>query len=60
MNKLLDLRFVIGLFFSVVGLLLIIYFLLDAKEGPAKVNAVCGGLFLLFGLGMVLLSYKKE
>jgi hypothetical protein len=60
MNKLLDLRFVIGLFFSVVGLLLIIYFLLDTKEGPAKVNAVCGGLFLLFGLGMILVSYKKE
>lgn len=60
MNKLLDLRFVIGLFFAIIGLLLVIYFLMDTKEGPAKVNAVCGGLFIVFGLGMILLSYKSD
>lgn len=60
MNKLFDLRFVIGLFFSVVGLLLLIYSFMEAAARTQIINRWCGGLFLLFGILMVLLSLKKD
>jgi hypothetical protein len=60
MNKLFDLRFVIGSFFSITGILLLIYgFLIESKQlGP--VNRWCGGLFLIFGVIMIILSLQKE
>jgi hypothetical protein len=61
MKKLLDLRFVIGMFFIIVGALLEIYYLSGANSGNPDnyVNAWCGAIFLIFGVSMVLLSRKK-
>lgn len=58
MNKLLDLRFVIGLFFIATGILLAGYYFHSGKsfgEYPA-VNLWCGIGFLCFGVFMVILS----
>lgn len=59
MEKLFDLRFVIGLFFTVVGLLLLGYHFLDSMVTEEMVNLWTGGIFLLFGVFMVVLSYKQ-
>jgi hypothetical protein len=61
MNKLFDLRFVIGLFFLIIGLLLIGYsFLSDATEYKKEVNLYCGLLFSSFGLLMFALKKKNK
>lgn len=61
MNKLFDLRFVIGLFFLIIGLLLLGYaFLSDVAEYKMKVNLYCGLLLVSFGLLMFALKKKKE
>lgn len=61
MNKLFDLRLVIGLFFLVVGTLLLGYALLSSEIAgyEKKVNLYCGSLLTAFGAGMLLL-YKKK
>jgi hypothetical protein len=60
MNKLFDLRFVIGSFFSIIGILLLIYgFLIEAGAG-SPVNKWCGGAFVVFGVIMILLSLRKD
>lgn len=59
MNKLFDLRFVIGVFFAVVGLVLLIYAFLT-KETGQSVNQWCSGLFILFGTVMIFLSFEKD
>lgn len=58
MNKLIDLRFVIGIFFLIIGLLLLIYHFM--KESATDVNLWCGAVFGAFGLLMVLLSFQKD
>ncbi len=59
MNKLFDLRFVIGSFFSIVAVILLIDgFIFSAGRG-AGINRWCGALFLVFGVFMVLLSLRK-
>lgn len=62
MKKLLDLRFVIGMFFTVIGVLLIIYHFAGTanKLFNVTVNMRCGILFLVFGIGMVTLSYLHK
>ncbi|TDE44875.1 hypothetical protein E0I26_06970 [Flavobacterium rhamnosiphilum] len=61
MNKLFDLRFVIGLFFLIIGLLLIGYsFLSDATEYKKEVNLYCGLLFSSFALLMFMLKQKNK
>jgi uncharacterized membrane protein HdeD (DUF308 family) len=61
MNKLFDLRFVIGLFFLIIGLLLIGYaFLWDTTEYKKEVNLYCGLLLSSFGLLMLLLKKKNK
>lgn len=56
-DKFLDLRFVIGLFFVLTGLLLLLYGWLH----PATTaNLWSGGLFVIFGGIMILLSFKKQ
>jgi|YelNatPaOPRAMG01_1025707.scaffolds.fasta_scaffold20496_5 hypothetical protein len=61
MKKLLDLRFVIGLFFFIVGVLLTIYFILNLKQKTnASINIKCGVSFVVFGVIMIFLSYIQE
>ena len=62
MKKLLDLRFVIGAFFTIVGCLLVIYYFVKASGelAAASVNIWCGGLFVLFGISMIILSYVQK
>ena len=55
MKKLFDLRFVIGLFFSVTGVLLSIYHQYSGETN--QINLWCGLIFLVFGISMILLSY---
>ncbi len=58
MNKLLDLRFVIGLFFLATGALLTGYYFFSGKSSSEypSVNLWSGIGFLCFGAFMVLLS----
>jgi hypothetical protein len=60
MNKLFDLRFVIGAFFSIVGILLLIYGFLIETEAGRDVNRWCGAFFLIFGILMIILSLQKD
>ncbi|HSQ44929.1 MAG TPA: hypothetical protein VLM16_08025 [Ginsengibacter sp.] len=62
MKKLLDLRFVIGIFFAVVGTLLLIYDLTTAqnKSMDTSVNTWSAILFLAFGIVMIVLSYTNK
>ena len=62
MKKLLDLRFVIGAFFAIVGCLLAIYHFTGAPPAlmSKSVNIWCGTLFILFGAGMIALSYLQK
>lgn len=62
MKKLYDLRFVIGAFFAIVGSLLVIYHFMGASsvKAASPVNVWCGGLFILFGAGMIALSYLQK
>lgn len=61
MKKLLDLRFVIGLFFLIVGALLTFYFILNLKQQTnASINIKCGVSFVIFGVIMIFLSYIHE
>lgn len=55
-NKLFDLRFVIGSFFTIVGLLLLIYSFMDGEA----VNRWCGIIFILFGVFMIVISLQKD
>lgn len=57
--NLFDLRFVIGIFFLVLGLLLTIYGLVVYGQAHAMLNIICGLLFILFALIMILLSRRK-
>lgn len=60
MNKLFDLRFVIGAFFTIVGALLLIYALVSDGQELKTVNGWCGGVFLVFGAFMIFLSFRKD
>ena len=62
MNKLLDLRFVIGLFFVILCVLLLGHsFLAADSSGDARsINRLCGVVFGVFGVLMVVLSFRKD
>ena len=62
MKKLLDLRFVIGMFFTIIGALLAIYHFTGTVNVAlnTSVNIWCGVLFMLFGTGMIVLSYARR
>lgn len=62
MNRLLDLRFVIGIFFIIVGLLLLIYHFTGKKDAAmdTAVNLNTGIVFLLFGVFMIFISLRKK
>ena len=60
-NKLLDLRFVIGLFFMVVGALLSGYSFISAstEETVERLNRWCGIVFILFGIFMNVMVWLQ-
>jgi uncharacterized membrane protein len=60
MNRLIDLRFVIGLFFLVVGIILLTYSFITAVENAVSINRWCGIVFIVFGVFMLALSFKKD
>ena len=61
MNKLVDLRFIIGFFFFLIGMLLLGYILFDSRTIDSNtINFSCGLLFTTFGLAMIFLSFLKK
>ena len=62
LNKLLDLRFVIGVFFTLIGLLLLVYSFTTggATESAGSVNRWAGVVFTIFGILMIVMSFRKE
>ena len=60
MDKLLDLRFVIGVFFTIVGVLLLGYSFTNENYHAQETNRWCGIIFLVFGIVMILLSLRKN
>jgi hypothetical protein len=59
MNSFSDLRFVIGLFFSIIGALLIIYYFLFSINREVE-NLYCGVLFLIFGCIFLAINKKSS
>ena len=59
LSKLLDLRFVIGVFFTLIGFLLLVHSFVVSAEGEF-VNRWAGVVFLIFGVLMIVLSFGKE
>lgn len=53
-KKLNDLQFVIGLFFSIVSLILLFNVMLGTNVA-GKLNIYTGVIFMIFGLGMMLI-----
>jgi hypothetical protein len=53
-KKLNDLQFVIGLFFTVVSIILLLSVFLTSNPG-GKLNELTGSGFLVFGLAMMLI-----
>jgi hypothetical protein len=53
-KKLNDLQFVIGLFFSIVSLILLFNVMLGTNVN-GKLNIYTGAVFLVFGLAMMLI-----
>jgi len=60
MNKFFDLRFVIGIFFLAVGILLLIYSFTNPTIEHATVNRWCGIAFMVFALTMIALAFGKN
>lgn len=60
MHKFLDLRFVIGIFFLIVGILLLIYSFTNPTISHAAVNRWCGISFVVFAIVMLILSIDKK
>lgn len=60
MNKFFDLRFVIGVFFLAVGILLLIYSFTNETVTHASVNRWCSIFFIVFAIVMMLLSIDKK
>lgn len=59
MKKLFDLRFVIGIFFLVVGVILLGYGFIAPASAASCVNLWCGGIFVVFGAFMIILAYRR-
>ena len=60
MSKLFDLRFVIGVFFLAIGILLLIHSFVADEQAVQGVNRWCGVAFTLFGALMITLSLRKD
>ena len=60
MKKFTDLRFIIGLFFSLSGLILLLTYFIVTESNHPKLNLYSGALMLAYGLVMLLLFYKGD
>jgi cytochrome c biogenesis protein CcdA len=61
MNKLFDLRFVIGLFFTIIGIVILIYsFITTTDTDRQNINQWGSVAFVIFGICMILLSLRKD
>ena len=60
MNKFFDLRFVIGVFFLAVGILLLIYSFTNETVSHAAVNRWSSITFIVFAVIMMLLAFDKK
>lgn len=60
MNKIFDLRFVIGSFFTIIGILLLIFSFMNSPGLQQDINRWCGIAFILFGIFMIILSLRKD
>jgi uncharacterized membrane protein HdeD (DUF308 family) len=60
MKKITDLRFIIGMFFSLSGLILLLTYFVAAESNHPVLNLYAGGVMLVFGLVMLLLFYKGD
>jgi hypothetical protein len=60
MQKFTDLRFIIGLFFSLSGFILLLCYFIDTQSKHPELNLYSGVVMLLFGLLMLLLFYKGD
>ncbi len=58
-KRLSELNFVIGLFFTIVSLILLTDTVFN-KESSGKMNLYTGVVFLIFGLFMILIKTKKS
>lgn len=59
MNKLFDLRFVIGAFFVIVSILLLVH-RMTAGDDPQHINKWTAVVFAAFGVLMIALSLVKD
>jgi len=60
MQKFTDLRFIIGLFFSLTGLILLVSYFMATESNHPVLNLYSGGVMLVFGLVMLVLFYKGD
>jgi hypothetical protein len=60
MKKFFDLRFVIGIFFLAIGLLLLIYSFFNTAVVHSQVNRWSAVFFLAFAIIMILMSFDKK
>jgi cytochrome c biogenesis protein CcdA len=61
MNKLIDLRFVIGLFFTIIGILILVYsFVTKVDVDNQSVNRWGSIAFIIFGVVMIIISLGKD
>lgn len=60
MNKFFDLRFVIGLFFLIIGILLLIHSFTNVHEAHQAVNRWCSISFIVFAILMLILSVDRK
>ena len=60
MKKFFDLRFVIGIFFLSVGILLLIYSIGSPSAAHPEVNRYSSIFFIVFAIIMILMSFDKK
>ena len=60
MEKLTDLRLIIGLFFSLSGLILLANYVAGTEANHPELNLYSGIAMILFGLLMLLFFYKGD
>lgn len=60
MQKLTDLRFIIGLFFTLTGMILLLTYFVASESNHPVMNLYSGGVMFLFGLVMLLFYYKGD